>query len=110
MGVMTLLQEIAASVLKKWFFSILPRLWLPASPSTIAPALFYLSPSVGSYLLRPCSRRNDSNKEALIYEKSLAIMYPTHPPRLSGFDREAQPWRVFLCQKKVKNQHKRLAV
>jgi len=24
-----------------------------------------------------------------------AILLLTHPPRLSGFDRDAQPWRVF---------------
>ncbi len=32
------------------------RQLLPALLSTIAPALFYLRPSMGSYLLHPCSR------------------------------------------------------
>lgn len=27
-------------------------------------------------------------------------MNPTHPPRLSGFGREAQPWRVFYALNK----------
>jgi len=25
------------------------------------------------------------------------ILAATHPPRLAGFDREAQPWRVFYA-------------
>ncbi len=29
-----------------------------------------------------------------------AIISLTHPPRLSGFDRDAQPWRVF-CAREV---------
>ena len=36
-----------------------PSLTAPALLSTIAPALFYHRPSLGLYLLRPCSRRND---------------------------------------------------
>lgn len=68
MGVMDLLQEIAALALKKAIFSILTR--------------------------------NDGSTWTLICEKSFTIIYPTHPPRLSGFDREAQPWRVFFaCHK-----------
>jgi hypothetical protein len=41
------------------FSTIAPALFSTIAPalfSTIAPALFYLRPSMGSYLLHPCSR------------------------------------------------------
>jgi len=33
----------------------------------------------------------------LIYSLINAILVITYPPRLSGFDREAQPWWVFYA-------------
>ena len=91
MGVMALLQEIAASsqrhcerseaIFRK--VGLIKRL-----PQSLCS--FAMTGSVSN------------SASSLICEKSLTTIYPTHPPRLSGFDREAQPWRGFYaCQKRL---------
>ncbi len=41
----------------------------PALLSTIAPALFYLRPSMGSYLLHPCSRQSTVHTGTALSQK-----------------------------------------
>ncbi len=86
MGVMGLLQKVAAFA-QGYFFCHCERSEAISRKVVLAMRL----PRSLCFLVMTFSI------EILIYEKSHTIIYPTHPPRLSGFDREAQPWRVFYA-------------
>ncbi|GMR16100.1 MAG: hypothetical protein BMS9Abin31_0406 [Gammaproteobacteria bacterium] len=112
MGVMDLLQEIAAFVQSHCERSVaisrkvvlVMRLLRASCPSPYGPEkLFKIVP----YDFMPQSRCSFAMTvgvlnwcSLLIYRIHRAIIYPTHPPRLSGFDREAQQWRVFYARNK----------
>lgn|GEM_PF-4919077 len=52
-----------------------------------------------------CSWSNEMAKQALkliVYAQTIPAI---HPPRLSGFNREAQPWRVFCACRIWSGQH-----
>jgi len=111
MGVMTLLRGIAASA-QGYFFCHCERSAAIFRKEVLAMRLPQSLCSLGNCVLR-CSTSCVhavvamtgcvlNSASSLICEKSLTIIYPTHPPRLSGFDREAQPWRVFFaCHKRL---------
>ena len=52
-----------------------------------------------------CSWSNEIAKQALKLIGYVQTIPVTHPPRLSGFNREAQPWRVFCACRVGSGQH-----